>query len=547
VKEGVCEGTKVRIYLTFWIALLAPATAGAQTAGFSLDRLSPTPAGDAFFVAASPEVEGDRRLLAGLVTDFAHAPLVLRSPADGREFGRIVSARLNLRLQIAFALASRYLLDLEAPFAVLNRGSSPISPRGFRYASPEGVAAGDLRLGGRAVVWRDPGERLQLALAGALWLPTGRRGEYTGDGGVRAMVMGVAGGLLARRFLWAANFGFHARGERVVANNVVAKEIFLSAAGGLLAARGRVLLGLELWASGPITDRAEFLAARSTAAEALLGLQFRGRLVRFGVGAGPGLSVAMGTPDARLVARFAYTPRDPEPPPPPPERPPPPPRDRDGDRIFDDEDACPMVPGVRQQDPKKNGCPLDRDDDGIIDAEDACPLAAGVRDPDPKKNGCPPDRDGDGIIDAEDACPRERGPRDPDPKKNGCPTLVRVTEREIVILKQIHFEFNKARIMPDSSELLAQIAQVLKEHPEIRQVSIEGHTDALGSAQFNLRLSQQRADAVRTWLMDSGIAADRLQATGHGKTRPVADNKTEEGRERNRRVEFHIVPAGGTP
>jgi outer membrane protein OmpA-like peptidoglycan-associated protein len=124
---------------------------------------------------------------------------------------------------------------------------------------------------------------------------------------------------------------------------------------------------------------------------------------------------------------------------------------------------------------------------------------------------------------------------------------VRVTEKEIVILKQIHFEFNKARIMPDSSELLAQIAQVLKEHPEIQRVSIEGHTDAVGTPQFNLRLSQQRAEAVRTWLMDSGIEGDRLQATGYGKTRPVGDNKTEEGRERNRRVEFHILPAGGTP
>jgi len=90
---------------------------------------------------------------------------------------------------------------------------------------------------------------------------------------------------------------------------------------------------------------------------------------------------------------------------------------------------------VRQEDPKKNGCPLDRDQDGIVDADDACPLAPGVRDPDPRRNGCPPDRDGDGIVDADDACPRERGPRDPDPKKNGCPTLVRVTEliREEVV------------------------------------------------------------------------------------------------------------------
>jgi outer membrane protein OmpA-like peptidoglycan-associated protein len=529
------------------LLVLAPLRAGAQNTGFSLDRLSPAPAGDAFFVTASPEVDGDRRLFAGTMTEFAQAPLVLRSPDGSREFGRIVSARLNLRLQVAFSLASRYLLDLEVPFALVNQGSSPISPRGTRFASPDGLAAGDLRLGGRTQLLRLPGDRLRLAAAAALWLPTGRRAEYTGDGTVRAMAMAVAGGVVGRHFAWAGNLGFHARAERVVAGNLVAKELFLSGAGGLLAARGRVLLGPELWASGPITGRADFLAARTTAAEVLLGLHYRARTVRFGVGTGRGLTVAMGTPGTRLVARFTYAPRDPEPLPPPPARPVPPPRDRDGDGIPDDDDACPLVPGVRQDDPRKNGCPLDRDGDAITDGEDACPLVPGVRDPDPKKNGCPSDRDGDGIVDAEDACPRERGPRDSDPEKNGCPTLVRVTEREIVILKQIHFEFNKARIMPDSSELLAQIAQVLKEHPEIRRVSIEGHTDALGSTVFNLRLSQQRADAVRTWLMDSGIASDRLTATGHGKTRPVSDNRTEEGRERNRRVEFHIVPEGGTP
>ncbi len=539
----------MRVRLTSLITVLFALRAGATRAqtGFSLDRLAPAPAGDPFFVTASPEVTGDRRLVASLLADLAHAPLVLRSTADGREYGRIVSSRLNARLQASFSLDSRFLIDLEAPVALVNQGSSPISPRGIQYPSPAGLAAGDLRLGGRAVLWRHPHQRLQLALGGAIWLPTGRRSEYTGDGTLRAMVMGAAGGVIADHVQWAANLGFHARGERVLASNVVAQEIFLAASAGWLAARGRVMLGPELWASGPLTDKGDFLSARTTAAEVILGLHFRGRVVQFGVGTGAGLTVAMGTPDARLVARFAYAPLPPEPPRVAPPSVPAPPTDRDGDGIVDADDACPLVSGVRQKDPRKNGCPLDRDEDGIVDADDACPLAPGVRDPDPRKNGCPPDRDGDGIVDADDACPRERGPRDPDPKKNGCPTLVRVTEREIVILKQIHFEFNKARIMPDSSELLAQIAQVLKEHAEIQRVSIEGHTDALGGPAFNLRLSQQRAEAVRTWLMDSGIAGDRLEATGYGKTRPVADNKTEEGRERNRRVEFHIVPGGGPP
>jgi OmpA-OmpF porin, OOP family len=524
------------------LALLGGET-WAQPTGFALERLEPAPATDAFFAASSPTVEGHRRLTAGILADFAHSPLVLYSTIDDREVGPIVSARLNLRLQVAFSLASRLLIELEAPFAVLNSGDSPVSPRGTRFASPAGAAAGDLRVGARLRLFSAAGDRLHLALASALWLPTGRRAEYTGDGKVRATVMGIAGGRLRDRVLWTSNLGFRARRETVLANNVVAKEVFLAAAAGLLLASSRVLVGPEVWATGPLTDRADFLAARSSAAEGLLGVHYRGQSVRLGVAAGTGFTQAMGTPDARLVARFVYSPADPEPPRPVPVSAPPTPTDRDGDTILDPDDACPLVPGVRHDDPRKNGCPedSDRDGDGVLDAEDACQFVAGVRDPDPKKNGCPPDRDGDGIVDAEDACPREKGPPDPDPSKNGCPTLVRVTDREIVILKKIHFEFRKARIMPDSSELLAQVAQVLKEHPEIGQVAIEGHTDALGAAEFNLRLSQQRADAVRTWLVDAGVEAGRLQAKGLGETRPIASNETEEGRERNRRVEFLIL------
>jgi len=96
-------------------------------------------------------------------------------------------------------------------------------------------------------------------------------------------------------------------------------------------------------------------------------------------------------------------------------------KDRDGDRIFDDEDACPDVPGAPSSDRAKNGCPPDRDGDDIPDAEDACPDVRGARSVDPKQNGCPPDRDHDGVPDAEDACPEVAGIRTLDPKTNGCP------------------------------------------------------------------------------------------------------------------------------
>jgi outer membrane protein OmpA-like peptidoglycan-associated protein len=226
------------------------------------------------------------------------------------------------------------------------------------------------------------------------------------------------------------------------------------------------------------------------------------------------------------------------------------PPDRDGDGITDDKDACPDTPGVASDDPKKNGCPPDRDNDGIVDSEDACPDVAGVRDPDPKKNGCPADRDGDGIPDNVDACPDAPGPADPDPKKNGCP-LARIENGEVKILQQVKFKTNSAEILRESDPIMIAVATILKEHPELKKVRIEGHTDNKGPAAYNKNLSQKRAESVMKWLTTYGIEKKRLTAKGWGMEKPIDTNDTDEGRQNNRRVEFHIegsvAPGGAAP
>jgi len=215
------------------------------------------------------------------------------------------------------------------------------------------------------------------------------------------------------------------------------------------------------------------------------------------------------------------------------------PSDRDGDGVFDLVDACPDVAGVKSDDPKKNGCPLDRDGDAIPDDKDACPDIPGEPSDDPLRNGCPPDRDGDGIYDKEDACPDAPGPADPDPKKSGCP-LARIEDGQIKIVEQVKFKFNSAEILRDSDPTLLAVATTLKDHPEITTVRVEGHTDNKGNAATNMMLSQKRADAVVKWLTSYGIDKKRFQAKGFGMTRPIDTNATEEGRQNNRRVEFHI-------
>ena len=151
------------------------------------------------------------------------------------------------------------------------------------------------------------------------------------------------------------------------------------------------------------------------------------------------------------------------------------------------------------------------------------------------------DSDGDGVPDRVDNCPFVKGP----PENHGCPLaqkqLVVLREDRIDILQKIFFAIGRARIQPRSHKLLDQVAQVLKSHPSIARVEVQGHTDDRGGAAVNTALSQARAEAVVGYLIKRGVQADRLMARGYGPSRPIAANSTAKGREQNRRVEFHVV------
>ena len=221
--------------------------------------------------------------------------------------------------------------------------------------------------------------------------------------------------------------------------------------------------------------------------------------------------------------------------------------DRDHDGIPDEFDACPDEPEDHLGSDPSDGCPVlpDRDHDGIPDKFDKCPDEPEDHKGAEPSDGCPDlDSDHDGIPDAEDACPHEPGKPSPDPTKNGCPQFIRLEGSAVRILQQVHFAFGKADILPDSFPILEEIASLLKANPNIRRMSIDGHTDDRGAADLNLRLSQARATSVMTWLVGHGVEQKRLEAHGYGKTRPIETNKTEEGRLANRRVEFNIKEEG---
>jgi outer membrane protein OmpA-like peptidoglycan-associated protein len=213
--------------------------------------------------------------------------------------------------------------------------------------------------------------------------------------------------------------------------------------------------------------------------------------------------------------------------------------DTDGDGIPDDLDRCPLDPEDKDGFQDEDGCPdPDNDGDGIVDAMDACP-----NNPGPLENqGCPIlDRDKDGVPDWEDKCPDVAGPA----SNGGCPeekkyALVEVKKDRIEIRQQVKFATAKFAVLPGSYKLLDQVAEALSDHPAIR-VRVEGHTDNVGKEAANLKLSQRRADSVKAYLVKKGIDPKRLEARGYGSTKPIASNKTLQGRQQNRRTEFVIL------
>jgi outer membrane protein OmpA-like peptidoglycan-associated protein len=132
-------------------------------------------------------------------------------------------------------------------------------------------------------------------------------------------------------------------------------------------------------------------------------------------------------------------------------------------------------------------------------------------------------------------------PPPPPPPPPAAPKRVEVTADKIVINEKIMFDFDKSTIKPESFSLLDEVAQVIKDNPQIKKISVEGHTDSDGSDKYNQKLSDGRAASVKKYIVDKGVPETMLDSKGWGESKPIADNNTPEGKEKNRRVEFLIT------
>ena len=209
--------------------------------------------------------------------------------------------------------------------------------------------------------------------------------------------------------------------------------------------------------------------------------------------------------------------------------------DTDGDGILDPDDRCVDTPGVSEYE----GCPIpDTDGDGVMDPDDRC-----IDDPGgPEFEGCPiPDTDGDGILDPDDACVEQPEVVNSFEDEDGCPDeLPEDVKKFTGVIEGIYFDTAKASIKKMSYRKLDDAVGVLKKFPHLR-IEVSGHTDDRGNDAYNQALSEERAVAVKEYMVTHGVDASRITTRGAGESQPRESNKTKAGRAKNRRIEFKLL------
>ena len=476
-----------------FLALAVTATAAqAQTPdGFYLQTLEPTPAGDTFFVSPDAGV-ANRGPAASLFLSWATDPLVLRKDGAVIPGGRIVHRQFWGWAQASLPLFDRVLLDVAAPVSLFQTGSQPYPD----LPKVTAAALGDLRVGARVELLRR--EAYALAAAADVWFATGSVPAFASDAALRLepklVISGERGPVV-----WSGGLGYHYRPERDVSFTVMKSAVTFTAGGAWRFGEFRV--GPELY------GRLAPGGSKSSPFEALLGGHWSRGSWDTGVGLGTAFDQAPGAAPFRAVARVTWLPNR-------------------------GEAALAAARAAAEREAAAKAAAEKAEADRLAAEQAALAQAAAAK-------SAAEQAEADRLAAEQAALAQAAAARAAAEQSK----LITLTKEKIEIREAIQFETNKDVIRPESEPVLAAVANVLKTHPEIVMVRIEGYTDSLGPEDYNLQLSQKRAVAVWSWMVEKGgIEAARLQAKGFGQTRPIADNATPEGRARNRRVEFNLEP-----
>ncbi len=554
--------------------MLHSGTAQAQKRAFALDRLQMPGAPDDGVVLFRPVTQPRTLFFAQLALGYTRVPLrtnIIVPDSDRGLIARsnrgVVENAFTLYGNVGIHLFDRLTLGVAMPVTVIQTGANPAYDSRESYTTTPvntgGANAGDLRLDARFVLARSKTRASALGVGAHAFLPTGSN-NFGGDGTASALLQ-----LNAETRVWyltlVANAGFHFRGSNVIndptrdAGLGVGREL-RAGVGAFLPlplSTGKFRIGGTLFGQTGMQNDKNVGNTIFRKENTPLEFNLEGRM-RFGptdrmwVGASAGSRIlnGYGSPDLRVLGFLGIEAPLFEPPAKGVD-----PKlalrekwrreaklDTDGDGIPDEYDSCPYEKedGIGDA---NDGCPTnDRDGDGIPDKIDKCPDVPEDKDGIDDTDGCPEDDvDKDGIGDAEDACPREPGKPNADMTKNGCPEFVSRDGSTLRIFQQVNFATGSANILPNSFPMLQEIANILVANGGIRKMSIEGHTDNKGAAAMNKSLSQNRANSVMKWLVGHKVEAGRLEAHGYGMEKPIEDNKTAEGRAKNRRVEFKIL------
>ncbi len=544
------------------VFVCAPGEAHAQNSTMYLDRLFIGGAPEDAIGLWRPNWHPKTRIFGQLGMGFALNPFRIENHIDdpataaifARDGGHAVKAQLISYLGVGAEILDRVTVQVNMPLILAQGGSGTSVPDapGTSAVDVRTFAPMDLRLDARLKLFQSSSKNFALGLQGGVWVPTGNRYSFGGDRGTSGMV-GVGAEYDIKSLFFVGNLGVQIRPAGGV-NDFKSDNELRFGFGAFMPLRGGALrLGAQIFGSGGISDDT-FLDADNIPLEWMAEGRFAiDQKKRAWVGVGAGTRLTPGyAPDMRVVATLGYAFRLTDVNPPSPSK-----RfkfgryedqsaDTDKDGLPDDVDLCPTEPEDKRPPNPDDGCPglPDRDGDGIPDAKDQCPDEPEDFDKVDDKDGCPEDDpDKDGIADATDACPKEPGDKNADAAKNGCPNFIRRISgsNEIQILKKVEFATGKSTILQSSYPILDEVIRLLKVNPEIKLLSIEGHTDNRGSSDLNEKLSADRARAVLDYIANKGsIEASRLASAGFGPQRPIADNNTNDGRQRNRRVEFII-------
>jgi OmpA-OmpF porin, OOP family len=569
------------------VCLVAGGATAQQMPGGNVDLQAFRPAIDSkgLITVNASQVLAGGDVSFGLVTTWGQRTLVLGEGDDSY----VIDDLITPTLQVAYGIAGRLELGVTVPFHIVSGDSF----------SAEGI--GDVGLHVKVRLLDTTRFPVGVALLGSLYVAGGHEdGRWMGENQLIPQPGVIIDAQLGRLHL-ASNLGYRPREERTFmagGETVRAKsELPFGAGASFALVPDRIDLVAEVFGGVPLGGEGYFPLEAAGAVKVYLA-----QSSYFMIGGGAGLIPgAAANPATRAFLGIVFEPRigdkDGDGIPDDLDRCPLEPEDKDryedldgcpeldndSDRILDEDDGCPLDPETRNGIDDDDGCPdgkdLDRDRDGINDDVDGCPDDPEDMDRFQDTDGCPEeDNDGDRILDVDDSCENEpedfdkyqdddgcpeedndkdgvldvadKCPVEPGPEDNqGCPRrpVVRRTTGGLLLLDKIYFETGKAVILPMSFPILNAVATTMADNLDIKLMEIQGHADERGDAGFNMTLTQERAEAVRRYLVKKGVAGDRMTAKGYGEDAPIDQGHDEKAWSKNRRVEFVIRKQGGMP